>query len=329
MPALAYETVEALIYDPVSASRSALRGALSAMGFGNIDTVSAPVDFAYANFRSNPDVLFCEIRSGETIICDQIQALRAGAIGNNPFAIIVATTWDKSEAHIRRVINSGADDILLRPFSNGVLATHIEALVTRRKGFVITYDYIGPDRRRDPTRVSNTKLFVPPNTLNLKAEQNVRGIAAVKKIERDITTAREYLTKEKMRVDAFQLSVLFRFLQETLLCGEDFQLYFDQIGNLVRSLSRRASDAQLSSVLANCSEILQALELLGDANTRHQGVLVLERMTLSLYTVLVPEKSEAAYRDALDAAMNAIRARKSGTRPVSGGGDITIQSGER
>lgn len=330
MPALTFETVEALVYDPVSASRSSLRGALSALGFGNIDTVSAPVDFAYANYRSNPDVLFCEIQTGESIICDQIQALRAGAIGNNPFAVVVATTWDKSEAHIRRVINSGADDILLRPFSNGILSAHIDALVTRRKGFVITFDYIGPDRRRDPGRVSNTRLFDAPNTLNLKAVQKVRGIAGVKRIETEIATAREYLMAEKMRVDVFQIGVLYRLLRDSPHCGDGFIQDVDRIGNLARSVSRRGSEAQMSAVLPWCGEILHALEFMGDPDTHNQGLKMLERASIHLYTALVPDKSVVAYTAALDTAITAIRARTArGGGRAAGSGEITIQSGAR
>lgn len=89
----------------------------------------------------------------------------------------------------------------------------------------------------------------------------------------------------------------------------------------------------MGGVLACCSEILQALEQLGDANSHHQGLKVLERASLNLYTSLVPEKSVVAYTTALDNAMKAIRARtaRSGgqTAPSSGSGDITIQSGAR
>ena len=74
------------------------------------------------------------------------------AAGYNPFIVIIVTAWEKSTGLINRVVNSGADDLLLRPFSTALLGQRIEAHIERRKGFVITTDYVGPDRRKDASR---------------------------------------------------------------------------------------------------------------------------------------------------------------------------------
>ncbi|MBK0572118.1 response regulator receiver protein, partial [Klebsiella pneumoniae] len=81
-----------------------------------------------------------------------IQDLRQGGQGFNPFIVIIVTAWEKSGALVSRVVNSGADDLLLRPFSTTLLGQRIETHVERRKGFVVTTDYVGPDRRKDLTR---------------------------------------------------------------------------------------------------------------------------------------------------------------------------------
>ena len=90
---------------------------------------------------------------------------------DNPFIVIIVTAWEKSTGLINRVVNSGADDLLLRPFSTALLGSRIEAHIERRKGFVITTDYVGPDRRQSQVRQTNAaETFDPPNSLKMKAK---------------------------------------------------------------------------------------------------------------------------------------------------------------
>ena len=135
-----------------------------------------------------------------------IQQLRQGTAGYNPFIVIIVTAWEKNSALINRVVSSGADDLLLRPFSTGVLGQRIEAHVDRRKGFVITTEYVGPDRRRDSNRPSDIELFEPPNSLKMKAKDRLSTDEIARKLDAELKTAREKLNTEKLRRDSFRAS---------------------------------------------------------------------------------------------------------------------------
>ena len=312
---LNYETIEALIYDPVVSNRGAMRAALSALGFRHIDCVSAPVDFAYANFRRNPDIVFCEIVTNEMMLCDQIQALRLGTIGNNPFVVVVATTWDHSEALIKRVLNCGADDLILRPFSNGILSTRLEALVERRKGFVITHDYVGPDRRRDPKRVSSG-LFDPPNSFGLKAA----GLVPVRDIERhlgkDLTAAKSHLFKEKLRVDVFQIGVLSQLLQETTPTAEIFAPRRERLMTLCRTVMQRGGEAKIAGIDLWCKEVLSAIQTLESEKNPAEAYRFMDRAAGNLYQIVNTAKTIDEYRAELDGAIKIIHERIASGKPV-------------
>lgn len=312
---LNYETVEALVYDPVAANRGAMRAALSALGFRHVDCVAAPVDFAYANYRRNPDIVFCEISSEDTIMCDQLQAMRVGTVGSNPFVCVVATTWEKSEILIKRVINAGADDLILRPFSNGILSMRLETLVERRKGFVITHDYIGPDRRRDPNRVS-ADLFDPPNVFGMKAS----GVAPLREIEkraeRELAAAKIHLSREKMRVDVFQIGVLGRLLHDTPLLSADFVPRRERLLALTRTVMQRGNDAKISGVDMWCKEVLSAAQGLENEVKPEETFRFLDRAATNLYQIVDPGKSLETYGADLERAVGTIRARIAGGQPV-------------
>ncbi len=94
------------------------------------------------------------------------------------------------------MVNSGADDLLLRPFSTTLLGQRIEAHVERRKGFVITTEYVGPDRRKEPGGGA-IDLFDPPNSLKMKAKEKLSADVIAKRLDAELQTAREKLHEGK------------------------------------------------------------------------------------------------------------------------------------
>ena len=127
-----------------------------------------------------------------------IQQLRQGAAGYNPFIVIIVTAWEKSIALITRVVNSGADDLLLRPFSTALLGARIEAHIERRKGFVITTDYVGPDRRqRCRPRRQDVEMFDPPNSLKMKAKDRLSAEAIAKRLDAELQSGARQADRRK------------------------------------------------------------------------------------------------------------------------------------
>ena len=80
----------------------------------------------------------------------------------------IVTAWLNDQGLIGRVIDFGADDLLLRPFSATLLESRIRVHAERRKDFVTTSDYVGPDRRRDQARTSNVVHLLGHAALHLK-----------------------------------------------------------------------------------------------------------------------------------------------------------------
>ena len=73
--------------------------------------------------------------------------IRAGELGVNPFIGTIITVWQPSEAVIRRIVNCGTDDIIVKPLSPKQIMDRVNVVAFNRKPFVVTSEYIGPDRR--------------------------------------------------------------------------------------------------------------------------------------------------------------------------------------
>src|SRR5580692_3325713 len=214
MARLTYENARTLVYDPVGANRNATRMALYTLGFRHIETAATLESFAEQIIFSPPDLAICEAHGVDNDLCALIQRLRQGETGENPFVVIIVTAWDNSNTLVGRVVNSGADDLILRPFSVAQLSQRIRTHVERRKGFVVTSDYIGPDRRRNADRPSDVELFQPPNSLKMKVQENLTADAAAKRLESELAAVRSKFDSEKLSRDAFQICVLWRLLQD-------------------------------------------------------------------------------------------------------------------
>lgn len=87
----------------------------------------------------------------------------------NPYVAMVVTTWEATRDRVARVTNCGADSMLIKPFSPRQLLDRVEALIEGRRRYVVTADYVGPDRRRQPREGARIPLIDVPNTLRLKA----------------------------------------------------------------------------------------------------------------------------------------------------------------
>jgi DNA-binding response OmpR family regulator len=309
MSRLSFDTAEVLVYDPVSANRNASRAALYTIGFRRIETVATIDAFVESVRRRPPDLTLCEAQGFENELCDTIQSLRQGVTTYNPFIIIIVTAWEQTGALVTRVLNSGADDLLLRPFSTATLAARIRSHIDRRKGFVVTTDYIGPDRRRDDVRASNVNIFEPPNSLRMKAHERLTSEEATQRLDRELKLARDVLSAEKLRRDAFQLCVLWRLMQEKVPASESFTVDLMKLREKARAISRRCLDTEYEKAIEWCESVLAAVEGLEVGIDRNASMHMLGHASLNLSTAFTPEKTEQEHLEEVDKTVAVIKAR--------------------
>ena len=309
MGKLSFDSVDVLIYDPVSSNRTATRAAMYALGFRRTETVSTLEAFLESVQKSPPDIALCEAQGAAEELCSTIQQLRQGVAGHNPFIVIIVTAWEKNTAMINRVVSSGADDLLLRPFSTAVLGSRIETHIERRKGFVITTDYVGPDRRKDASRPSNVELFEPPNSLKMKAKDKLPRDVIARRLDQELKCARDKLLSEKLRRDSFQACILWRMIQDAPLIAGQNSSDLNKLQALAKSIELRSVDTEFQPAVEWCQSVLAAAEGLLLGVDRNASMHLLGHAALSLHQVFHPEKTAADQLSEIDATVALIRAR--------------------
>ena len=127
--------------------KAGMRQALRAQGYVRIREAQSGTDVRSIMALDLPDLAILDAgMPGD--IGPLIRELRQGRVGVNPFVPIILTSWVGEAELIRRLLNSGADEILLKPLSIAALLERITSLVQRRKPFLATQDYVGPDRAK-------------------------------------------------------------------------------------------------------------------------------------------------------------------------------------
>ncbi len=311
MPKINYETVDTLIYDPVALHCDATRAVLHTLGFHNVETAPTLGEFNDSLLKRPPDLILCEAQGAEVELCDLIQSLRQGASGYpNPFLVVIITAWEKTHTLVRRVLNSGADDLILRPFSTNLLRQHIDTHIERRKQFVVTHDYVGPDRRSDPARVSTGELFRPPNSLKMKALDGLSVAAAQHRLSRELRVAKDTLNNQKLRRDGFHVCILWRLLQKR--DDPDAESHLAELANLTQDIARRCRATNFDAGTQLCESILEAVEGLRLNVDRNASLQLLGRSAINLNQLLQPETLKTDHLAALDQAVEMIRARSVG-----------------
>ncbi len=228
--------VKVVLYEPDRDLRSVLRGKLREMEFEDIldtptlDTVeevfvAGEVDLAILGTAKENDVM-----------CRLLRDIRQGERGNNPFPVAIATCADPSEKHMRSVFDAGFDNALIKPFDAASIARRVKHFCQTRKSFVVTHDYIGPDRRSEVRKAGNEpNLIESPNPVRILADGHSRDY-----LHRQINAARAIVDEEKLQKDAASIQWLVDRLCASAIISDTNAV--DQCGFLAVQIHRQAEN---------------------------------------------------------------------------------------
>lgn len=212
-----FRSLAVLIVDREVNTRRLLRGILARLGVERILDFTGISDVPTAMVAVQPDLMFIDADAPDPDGLRFVQGLRHAQAPHNPFIGVIATTWQPTPSLLLRFNATGADDMMAKPFSAKQVQDRLANLIEARKSFVVTADYIGPDRRRQPREGIQIPLFDVPNTLRMKALGQYDRTRAVDRIG----TALEAINAQKIVRNGFQVAFLIDFATPGLSVGGD------------------------------------------------------------------------------------------------------------
>ncbi len=297
-----FDLADVLLFDPVPPNRSTTRTALGMVGFRQVFATS---DYGevIATLRGKLfDLFVADITQDTAKLCDLVMSMRGGRAGGNPFLHVVLMAWKLDDDLVKRALNCGADDLVTRPYSVGFLSGRVKSLTDARKGFVVTSDYIGPDRRRDPGRNGGIPMFEVPNTLKLKSRADGELGRLDSEVPNAIREARAKINSERARRDVFQVSVLAQFAREALTATQPLERDLDRLEATIKDLALRLETSGNEGAIEFCESLEKAIAgAKGGENVAvHLGKV--QELAVSLYMAVNPGRSA----DDLNAELNKV-----------------------
>lgn len=249
-----YENARVLVAEPNVELREGLVGALKSAGFGDIVQTGNMAGVRDALLAGGIDLVIADTVMPEGDLTELVWQTRHRQLGENPFVLVVALVGERTTAVVGKAVNSGVDDVLLKPIDPQQVLDRIDLLVRGRKRFVVTADYIGPDRR---TRARSEGQTVPlvrvPNPLEMRTTGNMRRT----EMQRVIDQAYDHINTAKVERQVHQLDWLALRLEPhvngvDLLPAETFRAYLTRLREVSADLADRIRATEFSHVSALC-----------------------------------------------------------------------------
>lgn len=259
------KNVEILFGEPERQLRSNIRLALRNEKFENVIDVENVGQVRQLLVTRAPDLVIIDADTKGGSIAELIHDVRYGNIGGNPFVPFIVTMWQPTEYTVSAVANSGADDLLVKPISPQQLVDRIKVLTDKRKPFVVTSDYIGPDRRKDSSRGSDIPLIEVPNTLSAKIggdKIDPTRLAAM------ISRAQNTINDQRLKRNAFQICFLVGLilpaLAEDRLDDPELEANLRSVLTISRDTADRMLGTEYEHVSNLCNNMIDVVERLLD-----------------------------------------------------------------
>lgn len=276
--------------------RSGLKGALAEAGLRNVTDVGRIETLADAIVKDAPDIVICDTDlAGEGSVGDLVRRIRRREVGSNPFLCIIAVAWNPTSARVDAIIESGVDALLAAPFSPQQIIDRIDGLVHRRKPFLVTSDYVGPDRRLESdTRKTSIPVMEPPNTLRLKAFGDW-DLAVVRDSIENATNDIKYWQIERQASDVAKITE--QVIEQSSMAGPDMSgSHLDRLTELLAALDSHARGLELPHLCDLCQS---AAKLVGNMNKtsgarREKDLKLLQQTSLAISAATHPRERNRA-----------------------------------
>lgn len=260
-----YEGIRVVLAEPQSSLRMDYKDVLVSLGCRQIIETGNIRDVCTAFKQGGVDVLIGNTTLPEGSLSEVVHQIRHGVIGDNPFIIAMVLVSKSEQSVIDQVIESGADDILIKPLSADQLRDRLLLFTRTRKRFVVTSDYIGPDRRQ---KLHSEGMAVPlikvPNPLLVRMSAGV-GSGQMK---RAVARSQNEVNEQKVERHAYSVHWLMERLVEVQngdLSASDLNMEkeFSRLNEMASDITRRLTGtdyhhaAELCLTLERMSALLR------------------------------------------------------------------------
>jgi len=237
---------------------------------------------------NGPDIIICDVTANTDEACEIFHGIRHNELGTNPFVCIIAVAWSPKQPLVNKVVDSGADLLVAAPISPSVILDRIDSLVHYRKPFVVTTDYVGPDRRFQKDRPSDVKHIDVPNSLRDKALGKFDAAA----LKERIRATRESIDGQKIDRHAFQVAYLADMITQEFKndTAENASNQLRDLRKVTAELKKKAAAMDAREIKKLCTPLATVTEKLitSKGDFKKKDIELLGQLSLAIRAAVKP-----------------------------------------
>jgi len=316
MNRLDYGRASVVLYDPVHVNVRTTRYALTEIGFREILSLSSLAEFRRRLEDETPALIIAET-SQDPEVYKLVRDIRLGECGDNPFVAILLTSWLRDGQSLKAALSSGADDIIVRPFSTTFAEERIRTLVKSRKPFIVTSDYVGPDRRKDRGRGGGAPPIEAPNTLRALAENDED---ALHYIQARIEESKAAIAAERIRRLCMRIIVGVEVAARELGEGRGVEFSTSDMLKTAKELRVRTMREKSTEAVRIAEALVAAtVKLSEDGGFTKENLLIAKELSFGAYAAASGGRDIERSVDEIEETVETLRKRLHPRAPKTGG----------
>ncbi|OIQ98380.1 regulator of RpoS [mine drainage metagenome] len=276
IPAGDFSKVEALVAVDNPGLRQGLREALRRIGCKQIVEAVNGLQVQRALAENAFDLMVMVSEMENLFLGELVRDLRHNRLGRHPFPLVVMLSTMAEFDYVRRLVDCGPDDVLLMPVAPDSMLSRMRTLVLARKPFVVTHDYVGPDRRknhRPSVGGESAPMLEVPNPVAAKVYRiDETGL------ERDILQVRQRLNLLKIERHGVQISWLEKQLLQLFSAQQPderlIRLHSLHLADIAEDVLARSAAWQDKALEQACRQMQDVAHRVGDAGRAAMGPLL-------------------------------------------------------
>ena len=284
-----FDRVVAFIGEPDEATRKELRQILNHAGLkqvsahGNLKNLRTLMD------QMSPDIIMLsdDIDPG---VFDFIRDIRHNRVGTNPFVMIITLIAPNHVEAVKQAMKAGTDDIVIKPIKEEQLLQRLKRATVNRAAFVVTSDYLGPDRRAK-NRPSAIRRINVLNTMLEKANgkdvdlNNIRD--AVDGSMTDVLRAR--LDSHGLRLGFVTNLILEAY--KTKQVTEDVRQKLMDLVEILRDAAKTAERVEERELAVLCGSLTKDVEAIAAryTNPTDKDIDLIQKLSKAVVAAVKPK----------------------------------------
>lgn len=297
-----FDNIRVVLAEPNADLRKTLKACLHDHGFRSVLDTGNLSQVVNAVEEGNVDLLIADTSLPEGDINEYVSKLRHGKHGDNPFLVIITLVSEPTRMAVQNAIDSGTDHVLAKPFQPDDMINQVLELTHQRKRFVVTTDYIGPDRRSRPR---SSGMQIPQIDVPNALRQRMTGQMSDGILRRAIDAAKAKINEQKVVRHAYQIGwLLDRILPglEARAGGEtvsgEVDEHIDRLTWVARDISNRITTTRYAHVAEMCMTMSNMVDRGKSVGFDNHDIMLLSKMADLIEAAFDPERDEigATYR---------------------------------